>query len=72
LGDEFQSFEMAWVSGYLSVVTEQDYPVAEVRCVWNIDAAAVVEEAVTYRYIIAPAHDSNRSRSTVTGLELVF
>jgi len=48
-GDELQSFETAWVSGYLGVMTEQDYPVAEVRGVWDVDAAAVVEEAITFQ-----------------------
>ena len=48
-GDELQSFEMAWVSGYLGVMTEQDYPAVEIRGVWDVDAAAVVEEAIMFR-----------------------
>jgi len=40
---------MAWVSRYLGVVTEQDYPAVEVRGVWDVGAAMVVEEAIMFR-----------------------
>jgi len=49
LGDELQGFEAAWVSSHLGVMAEQDYPVAEVRSVRDIDATVVVEEAVAFR-----------------------
>jgi len=40
--------EMAWVSSHLGVMTERDYPAVEVGGVQNVDAAAVVEEAVVF------------------------
>jgi len=37
---------MAWVTSYLCIVTERNYPAMEVGGVWDIDAAMVVEEAI--------------------------
>jgi len=39
---------MAWVTSYLCIVTERNYPAMEVGGVWDIDAAMVVEEAITF------------------------
>jgi len=47
-GDELQAFEAAWVSSHLGVMAERDYPAAEVGSVWDVDATAVVEEAVVF------------------------
>ena len=49
LGDKLQGFEAAWVSSHLGVVAERDYPAAEVGSVRDVDATAVIEEAVTFR-----------------------
>ena len=49
LGKELQGFEAAWVSSHLGVMTERNYPVAEVRGIRDADAAVVVEEAVVFR-----------------------
>ena len=48
-GNELQGFEAAWVSSHLNVMTERNYPVVEVRGIWDIDAAAVVEDAVAFQ-----------------------
>jgi len=48
-GNELQGFEAAWVSSHLGVMTERNYPVVEVRGIWDVDAAAVVEEAIVFQ-----------------------
>jgi len=48
-GNELQGFEAAWVFRHLGVITEQNYPAAEVGGIWDVYAAVVVEEAVTFR-----------------------
>jgi len=40
--------EAAWVSSHLGVMAEPDYSAAEVGSVRDVDAVAVVEEAVAF------------------------
>ena len=49
---------MTQMSSYLRVMTERDNPSAEARGVWNVDAAAIVEETIVFRSF----HRSERAR----------
>ena len=45
-GDELQGLEATWVPSHLGVI---NYPAAEVGSIRDVDATAVVEEAVAFR-----------------------